>query len=184
MSLLADATVTLVLSDYVGVDGGGKVNILGAGISLMGQQPNGLSPGMCLAVFIDLPSKYHGQQFALSVELRDETNDRAVMVPMPPAGAPGALRIQQMVLVQRPTIPNLYLPETLPGRVQMQLAFLDGVPVQPGTLYSWQVQIDGQGKQSWRSWFYVPAPPAPPVIGGPSSPTDVTLPPVAPGEDG
>ncbi len=172
MSVSESAHVVVLLADYINVDAAGKVNALGAGFLISPLQPSGLTAPQHLAVLVDVPSRHAGQEFALSVELRDDTLDTAVQVPGP-TGKMEALRVQQLVRGDRPSIPGLYLPDTMPVRVQLTLGFVQGLPLAPGKFYSWRAEVDGQHRQAWRARFHVPGPPPPPVFGGVTGPADV-----------
>jgi len=183
VSIFTDAEVVVLLADYIGIDGGGKINALGLGFALAGLQPHGLTAPQHVVVMIDVPPKYAGQQFALSLELRDETAGQPVMVATDPSGQLQPLRIQQVAQVRPPQVPGLYLPpDAVWCRIQVPVAFQDGLPVQPGHEYLWRVQIDGQTRAGWGARFFVPGPPPPPVFGGPLGPADIPniQPPVGP----
>lgn len=172
MALADDLHLTMLIADYIGVDAGGKLNAIGAGITVTGLQPNGLSAPHHVAVLMDAPSKYYGTQFAFSLELRDQETNQLVQVPNP-SGTMEALRIQQVLTVSAPFIQNVYLPPGMVARVQVSLAFPTGVPVQAGATYGWHVQIDGREGKGWYAQFHVPGPPPPPVVGGPYSPANI-----------
>jgi hypothetical protein len=179
--LFDHARVVVLLADYIGIDAGGKVNAIGAGFTLTQLQPTGLSPSegaagvtgaMHLIALIDVPSKYAGHEFAVSLELRDDSADTAVKLPSP-TGVPEPLRIQQMVKAERPSLPGAYLPSDVPCRVQLSLGFPNGLPLTQGGFYSWRLQIDGRDRKDWRAAFHVLGPPPPPVFGGPSGPANI-----------
>jgi hypothetical protein len=174
LSIFNDAHVVVLLADYIGIDASGKVNALGAGFGLTFVGPNGLTAPQHVVVMIDVPAKYSGQQFALTLELRNETTGQPVMLATDPAGNLQPLRIQQVAQVQGPSAPGLYLPtDQVMARVQLPVAFMDGLPLQPGNAYAWRVQIDAQSRPGWKASFYVPGPPPGPVIGGPHGPADI-----------
>lgn len=172
MALADDAVVQVFIADHVGIDGGGKLNALGAGFMVSGLQPTGLTSPQAIAVTIDVPSRYVGQDFTLSLELRNEANGSVVTVPGP-SGSPEALRLVQLSKVERPNIPGLHLPPGVPTRVQVVTAFVNGLPLSLGTQYTWRVEIDSQHHKGWTATFYVPGPPPGPVFGGPAQPTDI-----------
>jgi hypothetical protein len=172
MAIYDDAHLVLILADYIGIDAAGKINALGAGFAMAGFQANGLTAPQHLAALIDVPGKYHGSQFAFSLELRDEDTGQPVQVP-DPTGVLGALRVQNVITVTRSGRPDLYVPETMFARSQVSLGFPDGLPVQPGKMYGWHAQIDGKSRDHWVARFYVPGPPPPPVVGGPSGPASI-----------
>ncbi|MCW2545505.1 MAG: hypothetical protein JWM40_3057 [Frankiales bacterium] len=181
MSAFDDARVTLILADYIGIDAGGKANIIGAGFTITGA--TGLPAGgivnvaMHLLVMIDLPAKYAGKEFALGMELRDDTTGEAVKVPGP-TGQIDTMRIQQIVKGDRPVVPNVYLPEGLPIRVQMNIGFPTGIPLPAGHSLHWRVEIDGQHRKDWVAGFHLVGPPPGAVFGGFNTPT--SIPPLTP----
>lgn len=179
MSQLAeDARVTLLIADYVGVDASNKVNALGAGFTMTGVNPTGLTPPMHLVVLIDIPSKYAGQDFALLLELRDDKAGKAVQV-TGPNGTLEALRIQQVARGDRPQVQGAHVPDSVPVRVQVAMAFPGGLPLAANNSYTWRVELDGQHRKGWDVTFHVLGPPPPPVFGGQAtSPTDINLPPL------
>jgi hypothetical protein len=172
VALAQDAQVSVLLADYIGLDAAGKINALGAGFTVTGVA-NGLTPPQHVAALIDVPSSYAGQDFALSVQLRDETVGRLVQVPGQ-SGLLEALRMQQVARAERPNAgPGVHLPQTMFARVQVALAFPMGLPLVVGNYYAWQVEIDGQSQPHWQARFYVAGPPPGPVFGGPSGPASI-----------
>lgn len=176
----------VLVADYIGVDSGGKVNALGAGFAFAGMQPTGLTSPQYVIVLVDVPARFAGQQFALTLELRNETTGQPVMISTAPGGQLEPLRIQQVATVQAPQIPGAYLPlDSVLSRIQMPVGFADGLPLQQGHLYAWRVQIDTQARPGWKAQFYVPGPPPPPVIGGLVGPTSIpNIAPPQPPDDG
>lgn len=168
MSIHTEASVTLFIADFANVDGGGKVNALGAGFEVVGVQPNSFSAPMSLVLWIDVPSRHVGEQFTFSIELRDEESDQIVRVPGP-TGRSEPLRIQQVARVNPPNVPGVFLPQGFPSRTNFLMAFPNGVQVTPGHSYRWVAQIDGQGRPGWNTRFHVAGPP-PIVFGGVDNP--------------
>ncbi len=167
-SIAQDAHAVLLLADYIGMDNGGKFNLMGAGFGIAGWQAGQTAP-MYLAVMIDVPGRHASEKFTWSVELRDVEADQLVVLPGP-TGQAEPVRFAQAVVAERPTSPELVLPPDLPGRVQMQFAFPNGMPLSPGRRYRWRLAIDNTFRKNWVANFYVPEPPAPPVYGGPNGP--------------
>jgi len=172
MGIFEEAHAFLLLADYIGVDASGKLNALGAGFAMSGIQPNGLTAPMYLAVVIEIPSKYAGQEFSACLELRDEETGSAVQI-TGPSGQLEALRIQQVAKVERLGPPGVYVPERMFSRVQLNVGFQTGLPLAPGRFYQWRLEIDGQHQKNWYVSFYVIGPPPGPVFGGQSGPTDL-----------
>jgi len=173
VSIHQDAHVVVFIADYIGVDAASKINAIGAGFAISGLQPTGMVAPQHIAVLVDVPSRYAGSEFAVSVELRNETIGGVVQL-LGASGAPEALRVQQMAKAEPPVIPGVYLPELMFCRVQMMLAFPNGLPLAPG-LYAWRVELDGQTSPGWHASFYVPGPPPQPVFGGPAGPSDIPM---------
>lgn len=176
MGIADDALVTILVADYLAADAAGKINAIGAGFTLSGMQPNGFSAAQYVGVQVHVPSKYAGQEFALTVTLYNEDSGEIATAPGP-TGEESTIRIAQVMKVPVPQAHNgVYLPPQVDATVQSVLGFPAGLPLSLGTKYSWRVDIDGHPNPAWRSWFYVPGPPPGPVIGGPVSPTDLNLP--------
>lgn len=172
MAIAEDAQVVVLLADYIGVDAAGKLNALGAGFTVVGHNGSTTAP-LHVAAIIDVPAKYVGEDFALSLQLQDETSGRLVQVPGQ-SGVLEALRVQQVVRVERPqSAGSVHLPPTMFARVQTVVGFPAGLPLIAGNYYAWQVQIDGHSRPEWQSRFYVPGLPPAPVFGGPSGPASI-----------
>jgi len=149
-----------VLSDFANVDGTGKVNALGVNWSITGLAPTGLTPPQTLVALIDIPAKLAGQPFTVCLTLLDESGAAVV-----PAGQSDAVRVQQLASVQRPAVPNVILPEELPYKHQVTVNFGNGLPLQPGRMYHWRLEIDGNTRPEWETSFFVAGPPPAPLIG-------------------
>ncbi len=174
MGLSNDARVVVLLADYIGLDAvGGKINAIGAGFMIAGVQPTGQTSPQFIAVMVELPSKYAGQEFAFSLELRDDDSGTIVQVPGLVSGQMDTMRIQQVAKAERPQVAGVYLPESMFLRLQVALSFPTGLPLPVGRFYSWRAQVDGHHRPEWQARFYVPAPPPPPVFGGPAGPADI-----------
>jgi hypothetical protein len=172
VGIFDEAHAFLLLADYIGVDAAGKLNALGAGFAVSGIQPNGLTAPMYLAAVIEIPSKFAGQELSASLELRDEETGSAVQL-TGPSGQLEALRIQQVVKVERPALPGVYIPERMFCRVQLNVGFQTGLPLAPGHFYEWRLEIDGQHRKGWHVSFFVLGPPPGPVFGGKTGPADL-----------
>lgn len=170
--VLDDAQVTVLLADYVAVDAAGKLTAVGAGFSLTPLQPDGHTPPMHIAVLVDVPPKHVGQDFSLSLSLRDAESGDPVLVPGP-SGEHEPLQIAQVMRAQPPNAPGMHLPSTLPGRVQIVLGFIQGLPLQAGRTYRFAVELDGRSRPEWSASFHVPGAPPGPVFGGPVGPASI-----------
>lgn len=182
MGLVEDCRVTLIVADYIGVDAASKLNAIGAGFSITGLQPTGLTAPMYVGVLVDVPPAFHGQEFPLSLELRD-VEGNSVVTMTGPSGAPEALRVQSMVTPERPVLPGTYLPPAMFARVQVVIGFQNGLPLSAGRFYEWRVEIEGQHRKGWIARFHVTGPPPPPVVGGPAGPSSIPNIPLPPVQD-
>lgn len=177
MGIFEDARVVVLLADHIATDASNKINALGVGFAIVGVLPTGVTPAMSVGVLVDIPSKYVGSQFALSVELRDTSVNEVVKFPTP-TGAVEALRIQQLVMAERGQMPGVFLPPDMPARIQVVVGFVNGLPLTPGHFYEWKAEVEGQSRRGWSAAFHVAGPPPGPVVGGPASPTPTDLPPL------
>lgn len=174
MTAHQDTQAQVLIADYIGIDAASKVNALGAGLQIAPILQTGQTSPLHVVAIIDFPAAMYGQTVPVTIELRDMTTDSVVMMPGP-AGPSQALRVQQLVQVARPTVnvPGLFLPDDLPSRAQIALAFPNGLPLVPGRSYLWKLEVDGTRRKGWAARFFVPAPPQPPILGGPAGPANI-----------
>lgn len=176
MSVFSTARVTVLLADYANVDAAGKVNVLGGFFSMLGYNPETKHAAPHhVVVVIDLPAALAGQEFALQLQMRNETRGEAVRF-ISPAGVLEPLQIAQAQRVPpAPVMPNgMSLPTGHPIRTHTVLGIDAGVAlVEPGHEFSWKLSIDGQSKTGWDARFSVPGAPPPPVLGGLAGPADI-----------
>lgn len=183
MSVVAERSrVAVILADHAAADSSGKVNALGMGWAVSGNNSQtGLTAPQAVVVFIDSPPELYGEEFALTLTLRDEDGE-PVELPGPP-GAGGTMRVSQAARVEEPVFPpGAGIPRRmLWAHTQVILNLGNGLPLRPGHLYTWSLDIDTTHRPEWAVSFYVPGPasePSRPVFGGPSNPTNI------PGVDG
>lgn len=177
MSVFQDARVLIFLADYAGVDASGKINAIGAAFNITGLQPQGgLTPPQYVVVVIDVPTKYVGTEFPISIELRRQDLNQAVMV-VGPTGQQDAMRFQQVLRVNPVQLsPDVQIPAGIYSRQQMVLAFPTGLQLPAGVEYRWRVEIEGQNRAGWDAGFHVLAPAPGPVFGGPAEPHGPEMP--------
>lgn len=171
MSDVSDAAVVrLILADYAVLDGGGKLNLIGGGLSVIGQQvpvgsvvASGFTAPFYVALIVSVSPDLIGAEAALELALED---DNGQPVPMPgPTGEPQLLRVAQNVTFQVQDLSNIGVPgKVTPAKVQWVLAFTNGLPLALGKRYTWRVRLDGNTRDDWTESFFVPGPP-PVVIG-------------------
>lgn len=171
MSDVSDtATVRLLIADYASVDAAGKLNVIGGGVSLIGQAdrlglggPSGFTAPFALVVAVAVNPTLYRSEFALEVALEDSKGE---LVELPgPAGQPQKMRIAQNSTFEEPkTVPGV--PRgLLRARIQWVLMFNGGLPLAIGQRYLWRVKIDGATSDRWTEEFFVPGPPPAPVLG-------------------
>ncbi|WBU38189.1 hypothetical protein [Homoserinibacter sp. YIM 151385] len=165
MSEIAEAaSATIVLSDFAAVDAVGKTNVIGAGVAMLGFEPQqGLTSRFTVWVEIWIPSNLCPAEFPVEVAFRDASG-ALVSLPGPTGLQP--LRIAQVVTAERPSglIPASSR-DHIGSRVQMVFEFGNGLPVPFGANYSVQLQIDGDSSRQWLYPFAVGGPPPGPVMG-------------------
>lgn len=155
--LSENARVAVLLADFANQDPANKINLLGANWNIAAIQPTGMTPPQAVVVFVEVPSRFHGTDFTVSVALLDEAGN-AVAVPRP-EGQVEPLRVQQAFRAERPKIVGIDAPADLPCRVQVILNFIAGVPLPPGGQYRWHVEIDDTANPQWEAGFYIGQPP-------------------------
>ncbi len=167
-SVAATSTATVLIADFASTDAGGKLNVVGGGIAVttampMPGLPQLVIPPQCVVVLITVTPEHTNERFAVTLTLEDE-NARPLTVP-DPAGGPGQpLRLQQLVSAPPVTVPGVPV-NKLPGQIQVIINLGQGIPVPPGQMWTWVLEIDGNRKPEWRRSFYVLHGPTPPVLG-------------------
>lgn len=190
MSIFATARVTVLVADFANVDQAGKLNVIGGFFALLGYDPQtrGSAPHH-VAVVLDIPANFAGQEYALQLQMRNETRGEVVRF-IAPSGQLEPLQIAQAQRVPpAPAALGAPVPSDHPIRMQTVLNLDAGVAkVEPGEKYAWKVSIDGQSKPGWEARFSVfGGGQAPPVLGGLAGPADIPdltpPPPVQPSSD-
>jgi hypothetical protein len=168
------ASASVLVADYAGVDGGGKINAIGLGVQLTQLLPLTNTTGaMFVVAFIDIPRKFSGQKAVIGLELRNLTDGNSIVKVQGPTGQLEGLQVVQEIEVSQPQSPGLHLPDDAYARVQLSMGFPTGLPLEPLKTYAWKLNIDGQSRQSWRAIFSLVGQPPGPVFGGFSGPADI-----------
>jgi hypothetical protein len=169
----AAASVSIILADYVAADPATKLNIIGGGITVVGQQPpqpdgtpSPVTVPFGIVVRIAAPPALYGTQCSVETQLEDEHGELAALPLGGPGAAPAPLRVGQALTLEEPIFPGITLPRgVMPSRVQWALMFSGGLPLTAGRLYRWRVLIDTDTRDEWTETFFVPVPPAGLVLG-------------------
>lgn len=132
---------TITLADFVNVDAGGKANLIGAGIAILGFDPQqGVTTPFAIYVRVVSPVPIDDRP-AVEILLVDASG-QPVMLPGP-MGEAQALRISQNVEFPPLAVPGVSLPSgALPSVAQFAINFANGLPLAPGHSYTWRVQLD------------------------------------------
>jgi hypothetical protein len=167
MDSVADQVrVALVLADYAAGDASGKANVIGAGWTVTGIDPQqGQTSPQSVLALLDVPPHLYEEEFVVTLALHNGAGE-LVQVPSPTGGT-HALRIANVVKAPMPTFgPGTYVPSrTVWGHAQVVLNFPSGLPLERGQLYTWRLSIDTTTEPRWAVSFYVPGSDPGPVIG-------------------
>lgn len=157
-----DISATIAIADFVNVDASGKANLIGAGVSLIGLDPQqGASTPFGLYVRLVSPVPIRDRP-AVEIVLVDASG-QPVVVPGP-TGEPQAMRFSQLVDFPAPAVPGVSIPAgAVPSASQFAINFASGLPLEPGRSYTWRVQIDRDVIAS--ESFYVPHAATRPIFG-------------------
>lgn len=153
-----NARVVVLLADFANQDPANKINLLGAHWNITGVQPNGATFPQAVVIFVELPSRFQGKDFTLSVALLDQVGN-PVDAPSP-AGERQPLRLQQVFRLEQPGTPDENMPPDVPARIQAILNFPTGIPLATNRQYRWHVEIDDTAKPEWEAKFHVVGPPS------------------------
>lgn len=155
MSDAADAAIVrILLADYANADPANKLNIIGAGISLLGFVPstNATVPHAVVAS-ISFPPKFVGESPAIELALE---RDDGSLIQMPGTGERQFLRVGQALALKPAVVQNADVPpNTVRPSQQFVMYFASGLPLEPNRLYTWRVKIDHDTRDEWTETFYV-----------------------------
>lgn len=159
MSEIADtARATVIVADFINVDAGGKMNIIGAGITTVAlDATTGQTSPFYVAALANVDPKFVGQQF--SFELALYSHDNGEVVTMPTAVGEGvAIRMGSIVHVPPPQPPpgSFIPPGTIRPGANLLVNF-PGLPLAAGKYYEWRASIDGSPVAE--AGLLVPGPP-------------------------
>lgn len=165
MSVIAQrAELDLWLCDFAAVDSSsGKVNMLGAGVRVVGFDPiQGVTTRFVVVGRVALPSELAPVEVPVELGLYDESG----VVSLGATPEPQAVRLAQITKFEKP---NVVGQPSLPGDVPSQHVLtleVAGLPLQPGRSYSWQLRVDGDDDRAVRYTFMVPGLAGPRIVQG------------------
>lgn len=157
------ASVPLVLADYAVADQLGKLQLVGGGLQIVGRDhAKGISASFALVVSLDFPPEVFNEQYAFEVVLEDTFGSPVELA----ADGSSVLRFGQTLQVEEPNFRGNGVPRhALPASSHVVLYFNSGLPLPAGEVLVWRASIDGESRSDWTLPFFVPAPPAAPVLG-------------------
>jgi hypothetical protein len=157
------ARLTLIVADVAIADPQGKVNILGAGVATLGFDPNqGVTTRFSVVAQVDVPGSLTPVEASIDVVL---LRDGQPVQVSGPAGHQ-AVRIGHAPVFEKPQASGpVSLREQLDSRQQFVLDFSAGLPLQPGVVYEWALQVDGDEDTRITYPIAVQATPTAPVVG-------------------
>jgi hypothetical protein len=161
------ASVSLILADFAVADQLGKLQMVGGGLQLIGRDHNtGASAAFALVVSLTFPPELFNEQYAFEVVLEGESGSPLELTES--AAVPGSrvMRFGQTLQIEERNFRGSGVPRrALPTRSHVVLYFNTGLPLPPGQVLRWRAKIDGESRPEWTVPFFVPAPPAAPVLG-------------------
>jgi len=147
------ANVTLSICDFAIIDpASNKPTIIGAAQTILQAQPHTdpnlpdhvITPPFSIYANITLPHELSGEQYVLSVDLRDSTGE---IVNLP--NSENKLRFNQIVNAEVPNFPPDFPHHRLPAQHNITINFASGLPLLPQSVYYWTIQIDGNDNPHW-----------------------------------
>ncbi len=164
-----NAAVRLILADYAAADAAGKLDIIGGGLTGLGQNRGtpGLTLPFALVVLIVVPPQFYNEQCSVEILLEDSAGSLAVLPAPAPGMTPQPMRIGQAITFEEQRFPaGVNAPRGfLPLRAQWVVAFNPGLPLLVGQGYKWRVRIDDETRDEWTERFVVFGPAPGPVLG-------------------
>lgn len=161
--LAARAQVNIALADYAADDAGGKVNVIGKGLAVIGYDARqNISTPFVLVLDVWVPAEVLPAEFPIDIALIDDSGE---LVELPTPMGPQKLRIAQVVEVKPPLAFSNAVAKHIGGRANLTVNFNTGLPLAPNGLYTWRIELDGDETYQWAYPFAVAGPPTPPVLG-------------------
>jgi hypothetical protein len=155
------ARVNLLIADYAAITANGIADLLHAGVAVFyagrvetPQFEAYSTPGFSVYASIACEPKYIGEEYACSLELRDDSGE---VINMPEARNGEKMRLSQILKVEEVQAPNLFIPKgALWPTYQFVWSFPTGMLLEPNKAYSWTVTLDGEVAASY--FFYLGIP--------------------------
>jgi len=157
----------MILADFAVADQLGKLQIVGGGLQVVNRDHSkGTTAAFALVVSLTLPPEVFQEQYSFEVVLEETSGAPVELGPTQPGGAPNYIRFAQTLTVEEPNLSRNGVPRrALPAKSQVVLFFNTGLPLPAGRVLVWRAKLDGESRDTWTLPFFVPAPPAGPVLG-------------------
>jgi hypothetical protein len=165
MSEAADSAKAEVwLADFCNVDGAGKLNVVGGGITMIGVNPAlGVTTPFAVVARVSFAPKFVGESPA--VELALERDDGSLVMVPGPTG-PQYVRVGSAGPLKPAVAPGAHVPpNTIRPSTQFVMHFANGLPLEVDHAYMWRVKIDHDTCEKWTEIFYVVRADPQPVTG-------------------
>lgn len=150
------ARVAILVADYLTQGLGGKLTIVGAGITIVNCDPNtGQSAPLSVVATVTFDPKFVGA--APEVQFTLETEDGVVFEVPRPGADPLPLRLAaDNNPLGLTTLDGFHIPpDAVRPKLQMLMQFQTGLPLQPGQRYVWRITVDGETRDEWTEPLYV-----------------------------
>lgn len=153
----------ILVADFVNIDSGGKLNIIGGGVSVLGFNAlTGRTADFAVIARITCVDPTRDDEAAVELILADSSGE-TVQLPSGD-GQSQALRVAQNFRFEPATAHGVTVPKgALDSSNQMILNFYGGLPLSPGLTYTWRLHVDHELIAS--EPFFVPSVPTGPVFG-------------------
>jgi hypothetical protein len=159
----------MLIADYAVLGPDSKLTAVGAGWQVTqgvpAPSPTGVgAPPQSIVAIVEVPQELAGDQVALTLTFRDSAG-QPVLMPAPEGAEPQPLRVAQLAVLQRPSVPGAYLPPSVRCRIGLVFGIPAGLPVTPNETYQWTLHIDDETRPEWTADFYLLGPNPGPVLG-------------------
>src|SRR6476646_8561676 len=161
------ASVSLILADFAVADQLGTLQIVVGGLQLIGRDHNtGVSAAFARVVSLTFPPGLFNEQYAFEVVLEGPSGTPTELAESSAVPGSRLMRSGQTLQIEEPNFRGSGVPRrALPTRSHVVLYCNTGLPLPPGQVLGWRARIDGESRPEWTVPFFVPAPPAAPVLG-------------------
>jgi len=156
------AHVRLFLADYAVADAGGKITMVGGGITITGINPQTrMTAPFTVVAVVSFGPKHIGESPAVELSLETEGGE---LVMLPGQAAP--LRFGASEKLNPPVLQGINVPNNaVRPKTQLLMQFQNGLPLHPGMGYRWRVRVDQDTRPEWTEPMYVAVASPGPVVG-------------------